>query len=302
MGIESLNGDKLMDSLFDGVYFVDPERKITFWNSAAERITGYSKREVNNSYCYENLLRHIDSSGRHLCVEGCPLAETIHDGKIREASVFLHHKLGHRVPVSVRTAPVRDDSGTIIGAVEIFSDNSSSLQILQEYEQLKQEAFLDPLTNVGNRRYGDMNLSSRLYDFEHFSFTFGILFIDIDHFKEFNDTYGHSKGDEVLVMVARSIAITLRKIDILARWGGEEFIVILPVSSPETIKGIAERIRLLIDHSFIDIEGGTLHVTVSIGATVSLEGDTNSSLLSRADTLMYQSKRNGRNMVTYGDG
>lgn len=296
--MHQISGEKLLDSLFDGVYFVDTNRRITYWNAAAERITGYSKANVIGSCCADNMLRHIDANGRELCLDGCPLAATIQDGKTRESGVFLHHALGHRVPVSVRTSPVRDDTGNIVGAVEIFSDNSSSLQILHEYERLKQDAYLDALTAVGNRRYGEMLLSTRMFDLRTHDTPFGVLFMDIDHFKHFNDTYGHKTGDDVLVMVAKSISLSLRNMDVVVRWGGEEFIVVLPGATGLIVKAVSERIRILIENSFIVTGEGTLHVTISIGATVSRADDTVETIVSRADRLMYLSKNRGRNRVT----
>lgn len=296
--MQQVSSEKLLDSLFDGVYFVDVNRQITYWNAAAERISGYSRAEVTGKSCSDNLLRHIDSSGCELCLGGCPLAATIQDGKSREASVFLHHVLGHRVPVSVRTSPVRDDSGEIIGAVEIFSDNSSSLQILHEFEQLKQTAYLDVLTGIGNRRYGEMTLSTRIYDLHSHEIPFGLLFMDIDHFKRFNDTYGHKTGDDVLIMVAKSILYSLRKMDVVARWGGEEFVVMLPGASRVIIKSVSERIRVLIENSFLLVGGDNVHVTVSIGATMSRPDDSAETIVNRADKLMYLSKSGGRNRVT----
>lgn len=300
--MQHISGEKILDSMFDGVYFVDVNRQITYWNGAAERITGYSRAEVVGRCCADNLLRHIDANSCELCLEGCPLAATIQDGKTREAGVFLHHALGHRVPVSVRTSPVRDDNGKIIGAVEIFSDNSSSLQILQEFEQLKQAAYLDILTGVGNRRYGDMNLATRIYDLHTHELPFGILFMDIDHFKRFNDTYGHKTGDDVLAMVAKSISYSLRKMDIVSRWGGEEFVVILPGASYVIIKSVSERIRVLIESSFLLVGEEKVHVTVSIGATLSRPDDTVETIVNRADRLMYLSKSSGRNRVTEDEG
>ncbi|MDA8429173.1 MAG: GGDEF domain-containing protein [Geobacteraceae bacterium] len=293
-----ISSEQLLDSLFDGVYYVDTERRITYWNAAAERISGYSKADVTGCCCAGNLLRHIDSNGRELCLEGCPLAATMRDGKSRESNIFLHHALGHRVPVSVRTSPVRDEQGEIIGAVEIFCDNSSSLQILHEYERFKQEAYLDALTGIGNRRYGEMTLATREYELQAHCIPFGVLFIDIDHFKRFNDQYGHKTGDDVLVMVAKSISYSLRKMDIVARWGGEEFVVILPGAGSAVVTSIAERIRILIEHSFILAGNNKLYVTVSIGAGLSRTDDTVETIVSRADGLMYLSKRNGRNRVT----
>lgn len=296
--MHQITGEKLLDSLFDGVYFVDLNRRITFWNSAAERITGYSREYVTGSCCADNLLQHIDDKGCELCQEGCPLAATMFDGKTREASIYLHHALGHRVPVSVRTSPVRNDSGEIIGVVEIFSDNSSSLQIMHEYEQLKQDVYLDALTGVGNRRYGEMTLSTRMFDMHNHAVPFGVLFMDIDHFKQFNDNYGHKTGDDALVMVVRSISCSLRKMDAVARWGGEEFVVILPGATWAIVKSVSERIRVLVENSFIMAGNDKLHVTVSIGATISRVDDTVESIVSRADMLMYSSKSGGRNRVT----
>ena len=296
-----ITGEKLLDSMFDGVYFVDTERRITYWNAAAERISGYPREKMLGSRCEDNLLRHIDAHGCELCLEECPLSATIRDGNLHEASIFLHHALGHRIPVSVRTYPVRDDDGQIIGAVEIFSDNSSSLQILHEYEKLKQDAYLDTLTGVGNRRYGEMTLATRIFEMHNHAIPFGILFLDIDHFKSFNDRYGHKIGDDVLVMVTKSISYSLRKMDVVARWGGEEFIVILPGATSVIVKSVSERIRILIEQSFILAVENRLNVTVSIGATMSCENDSAESIVSRADKLMYLAKDRGRNQVAYDE-
>src|SRR5512138_459514 len=94
----------LLDNLYDGVYFVDRDRRITFWNKGAERLTGFSKQEADGRSCHDNFLTHIDENGRHLCLSGCPLAETIQDGRQRECDLFLHHKDGHRLPVSIRVS------------------------------------------------------------------------------------------------------------------------------------------------------------------------------------------------------
>ena len=290
--------EKLLDSLFDGVYYVDAQKHITFWNKGAERITGYTKGEVMGSCCASNILRHIDDNGRELCIQGCPISDTLTNGTVHESEVFLHHKRGHRVPVAVRVTPVYDDQGNVIGAIEVFTDNSSSIDILNEMEELKKEAYQDPLTGVGNRRYGEMMLSTRLYELATHGTSFGILFFDIDHFKQFNDNYGHKTGDNVLVMVGKSISSTLRKWDVVSRWGGEEFVIILPDISSRLVNKIAERIRLLIEHSFIMVGEEKIKVTVSMGATMALTNDTSEKLIVRADSLMYQSKQAGRNRVT----
>jgi diguanylate cyclase (GGDEF)-like protein/PAS domain S-box-containing protein len=290
--------EKLLDSLFDGVYYVDMDKRITFWNKGAERITGYPKSEVIGSCCANNILRHIDGNGRELCLDGCPLSATLIDGKARESEVFLHHKLGHRIPVSVRVSPVRDAAGNVIGCIEVFTVNSSALQIVKELEDLKKEAYLDALSGVGNRRYGEMSLSTRLYEWETHGIPFGVIFLDIDHFKRFNDTYGHKTGDDVLIMIGNSISNAMRKMDIAVRWGGEEFLLLLPGINKKVLGIIAERIRIVIEHSFIAAGTDKLSVTASIGATLAVADDTAETVIKRADTLMYQSKASGRNVVT----
>src|SRR5689334_15269715 len=128
--MSEISPDKLLELLFDGLYYVDRNKKISFWNKAAEKITGYERAEVTGFCCADNILRHIDDEGHELCLDGCPLSATLFDGQVREAHVYLHHKRGHRVPVSIRVTPIRDAEGEIIGAAEVFADNTAYAQVL----------------------------------------------------------------------------------------------------------------------------------------------------------------------------
>lgn len=299
--MNELPHELLMDVLFDGIYYVDLERKITQWNKAAERISGFSKAEVIGAYCSDNLLRHIDDEGHELCLNGCPLTATLLDGQMREGNVYLHHKRGHRVPVSIRTLPVVSAEGAIVGAVEVFADNSAYVQVLQDLERVRQEANVDELTNAGNRRYGEMSLNTRLYELSTNAVPFSIAFVDVDQMKHFNDTHGHQTGDEALMMVSRVISGILGTSDTVARWGGDEFVLILPnLSTQAALKKIMERIRVFIERSFIMAGSTKLALTVSIGATVALPNDTSESIIQRADALMYASKSSGGNKVEIG--
>lgn len=290
----------VIDNLYDGLYYVDRDRKITLWNKGAERITGFSRSEVVGRRCSDNILRHIDASGKPLCMDGCPLAESIQDGKAREIEVFLHHKDGFRVPVSVRISPVRDESGAIAGAVEIFSDNSKRVEILKEMESLKKEAYVDRLTGIGNRRFGEMALERCFHDLEAHKIPFGVVFMDIDHFKHFNDSFGHDAGDLVLQMAVNTAINLLRKMDSICRWGGEEFLIILPNVDASVLSEIAERVRVFVEQSWVDYGGRILKVTLSAGATMAALGESEKKLLKRADELLYQAKYGGRNRVVTG--
>jgi PAS domain S-box-containing protein len=129
---------QLLDNLYDGVYFVDRDRRITYWNRAAEKLTGFSADEVVGRSCFDNILNHVDACGTDLCHGRCPLSFTMEDGCSREADVFLRHKRGHRVSVSVRATPISDDQGRIVGAIEIFSDNSAKLSAQENSVRLEQ--------------------------------------------------------------------------------------------------------------------------------------------------------------------
>jgi diguanylate cyclase (GGDEF)-like protein/PAS domain S-box-containing protein len=288
----------ILDSMYDGVYFVDRTRKITYWNRGAERISGYQSSEVVGKRCSDNILMHVDDKGASLCKSMCPLAKTIIDRVTRETEAYLHHKNGHRVPVVIRTTPLHDAAGRIIGGVEIFSDNSSQVAVRQRFEELQKIALIDPLTGAANRRYIEMNLDTRLNELNRYGWSFGILFIDIDHFKQVNDTYGHDAGDRVLKMVSGTIMSNLRAFDILGRWGGEEFIAIMINVNEELLYSIANRFCSLVEQSTLSVNSEIVRVTVSIGAALAHAEDTVEQLLKRADRLMYLSKASGRNRVS----
>lgn len=291
---------QLLENLYDGVYFVDRDRCVTYWNKGAEHITGYSAQDVVGKRCRDNILNHVLANGTELCKEHCPMAATMQDGKRREAEVFLHHADGHRVPVLVRAAPIYDAAGIVIGAVETFSDNTAQILARRKNEQLQQTILLDPLTGIGNRRNIEMRLKAELMMFDESANSFGLLFVDIDHFKKVNDTHGHEMGDKVLRMVASTLRHNLRATDTIGRWGGEEFLILLNDINPAGLEIVANKLRFLVSQSRLDGEGPSLSVTASVGATLVTQGDTMESIVHRADQLMYESKNTGRNRVTVG--
>lgn len=171
--------------------------------------------------------------------------------------------------------------------------------------QLQHIGFTDTLTSLYNRRYVNQRLEEEVSRAQREHHPFSVLYIDIDHFKQINDKYGHLNGDSVLRYVSSHLKHGLRLSDVLGRFGGEEFIAILPNTTETVAFAIAERLRELISNQDIDIASkeGNLHVTVSIGMT-SLLPDHESSidqsiqtLLSQADTALYHAKGQGRNSV-----
>jgi diguanylate cyclase (GGDEF)-like protein/PAS domain S-box-containing protein len=289
---------RLLDEIGEGVYFTDTKRRITFWNKAAERISGFGKNEVLGHSCRENILIHVDHRGRSLCAGLCPLAHTLQDRKERRSKVFLHHKEGHRVPVQVRVFPLLDKKKQVIGAAEVFSDSSAKLDLRERLTELEKLAMGDRLTGVANRRYTEQFLQVRLVEFRRYHWPFGIIFFDIDDFKSLNDRFSHRIGDRALKTVAMTLQKNIRSVDQVGRWGGEEFIIVLRNPDKNNLKHIAEKLRLLVEKSIFWEKGIPIRFTLSGGATLVRTRDTKASLVERADLLMYQSKKAGKNRIS----
>lgn len=300
MSLVIVSYERIIENLHDGLYFVDQDRIITYWNRAAEQISGFTANEVVGKSCSDNILTHVDSDGNNLCTGMCPLAATIADGKPREAEIYMHHKDGHRIPVSVRIGKLTDRDGNIIGGVELFTDISNQAANELRVKELEKLALLDNLTQLANRNYIERELQSRFEEKKRYNMPFGFLFIDIDHFKKFNDIYGHDVGDDVLKFVANTFITNTRPFDLYGRWGGEEFIGVIRNINGKDLELLGNRLRSLIENSYIIHKNEKLYVTISIGATLVNENDTIDSLIKRADTLLYKSKAAGRNCLTIG--
>lgn len=289
----------LLNSISDGIYVVDKERKVVFWNRGAEAITGYERSEILETHCYTGKLKHLDQMGNDLCRGKCALALTIEDGGSRQEEVFLHHREGHRIPVSIRVSPVKNVEGAVVGAVEIFQDISSRTADIDRIEQLQKMAFLDDLTGIASRRYLELRLNDRIAEMERYHWKFGVLLIDIDHFKRVNDTYGHAVGDRMLKMIAKTLSANTRSLDLVGRWGGEEFLALIASIDLTHLAAIGNRYRVLVEQSSLPMPGGPpLRTTISLGGTIARGEDTAGSLLERADSFLYRSKVSGRNRIS----
>jgi diguanylate cyclase (GGDEF)-like protein/PAS domain S-box-containing protein len=290
----------LLENSFDGICLVNSDRRITFWNHGAERITGRPPSQVVGEDASLEVLQHIDETGLQLEGMNCPLIGTLHDGINREVEVIIRHAEGYPIPVLVRTFPVHSRTGRLVGAVEMFSDNRNLKRLKRREESLEQTSAYDPLTQVGNRKHLEQKVRAALMELGYSGLSFGILFIDIDHFKSFNDTYGHNTGDKVLRAVANTLRHNLRDTDTCGRWGGEEFLAIVFDVEEHTLQTLAEKLRILVTQAIIKADRNIPSVTVSIGATLARAEDSLESLIHRADKLMYLSKSQGRNRTSFG--
>ncbi|HEX5710036.1 MAG TPA: GGDEF domain-containing protein, partial [Sulfuricurvum sp.] len=187
--------------------------------------------------------------------------------------------------------PLKDDKNKIIGFISSGKDVTQEMMLYQELEHI---ATIDKLTGICNRHKFEELFLLEAERSRRFSLPLSMIIIDIDHFKSVNDTYGHDAGDEVLKYLVRIINENIRKIDIFARWGGEEFLVLCPGTNLNDTQKFAEKLCMAVDHAqFPEVS----HVTISLGISMFDLNDTFSEFFKRADQGLYDAKENGRNKV-----
>jgi diguanylate cyclase (GGDEF)-like protein/PAS domain S-box-containing protein len=290
--------EAVLDRVEDGIYFVDRRRRIRLWSHGAESITGFSRDDVLGGVCGNHSLCHVDGGGRLLCSQGCPLEHAIKQASPCENEAYLQHKLGHRIPVRIRSWPLRNRQGEIIGAVEVFRPTMVGRRQEQIIEELSQLALVDDLTHLPNRRHFDLQLDRRLAELNRFGWPFGVLMIDLDQFKQVNDNFGHHVGDQVLHMVARTLLANCRSLDTVARWGGEEFAAIIANVHNEELLRVAEKLRAMVESSGLrESSSAPVRVTISVGGAMARPNEPAADLMRRADDMLYAAKRSGRNRV-----
>jgi diguanylate cyclase len=173
-------------------------------------------------------------------------------------------------------------------------------QLQQNLEIVRTESLTDPLTTLSNRKFFDSELFKAITDAKKSGESLSLLMSDVDHFKEFNDKYGHVTGDQVLRLVALSIKQNVKGQDIAARYGGEEFAIALPNTALRQAITVADHIRraVMTKELMKRSSGERLgRVTISIGVALLRPTDTPQALIERADSCLYAAKRNGRNRV-----
>jgi diguanylate cyclase len=196
------------------------------------------------------------------------------------------------------TRDMRETNKALENRLTLSKSEISNLQ--QSLEAIRAESLTDPLTGLGNRKYFDRSIEMAVQNAIANGEPLSLLMFDIDHFKSFNDSYGHLTGDQVLRLVGMSLKQTIKGQDITARYGGEEFAVVLPNTALRQALTVADHIRRAVmakelkKKSTGEILG---RVTISVGVSMLKPGDDTDALIERADACLYAAKRNGRNRV-----
>jgi diguanylate cyclase (GGDEF)-like protein len=183
-----------------------------------------------------------------------------------------------------------------------FEHISNSIENSMLFKQMEKMAVTDELTKIYNRRYFFDLLSKEASKFERYKRPFVILMIDIDNFKNFNDSYGHINGDKILKIFAQLISENIREFDIFARYGGEEFVLLLSEVDIKTGEETAERLRKVIEENcYICCNNKKVGITISGGLTEYHFGQSPEDVLNKADKALYKSKKSGKNMISLGE-
>lgn len=262
----------------EAVIVTDAGGEVVLVNDAAEDLLGKTIEQIRA----DGIFNVIDQPERfHAMIEDANSA--------REPALFEYK--GRWLLTSATT--IRDETGVPLGSAALLRDVTLEQALLKELARL---SITDALTDVFNRRHLDATLGIELGRASETGLPLAVIMFDADHFKKFNDTHGHDQGDRVLQMLGKRMKQTLREYDVPCRYGGEEFVVILPGTDRDGALHVAERLRL--DVAAMTVDGLTVTISLGIACFPLINAKTPEALLAAADAALYRSKGGGRNRCT----
>ncbi len=301
----SLITNELFKELTGLTFLLDSQGFIIKTNRQLYHLLNYTEDEVIGKHITE-IIRHTDID------RVMDNSETIHKA-IRFEEILISSKTGIAIPFKISVIPLQKKSGFQLGLLVIGEDirvimkqkktqailkknyediNKLNNELLEMNQKLIQKSNKDSLTNLYNHQYINMILEDLLVQERKETADICVMMLDIDYFKQVNDDYGHLAGDRVLVTISEIILKNIRPYDYIGRYGGEEFLVIMPNIKLEEAALISEKIRRSIETHHFEIKG--LALTISIGVA-QYAGETSKDLINKADKLLYQAKTKGRN-------
>ena len=289
--------NRRFSELFENVpiacFTVDIEGSIREWNLAAQQLYGYTKEEVLHQPFYTRVFRGASASKMHeilqRVIQGSVMAGIESEDYDSEGN--LHYVLRSAFPIR---NPNREVVGAIVSVVDVTYRVEYENQLKALNQKLQSLAVTDGLTGLHNHRAFQDYLEEQFQTAMRNKQPLALILMDVDHFKQYNDTYGHQAGDEVLRQVAQILQANVREGDFVARYGGEEFVIVLPRTDLESAVAVAERLREAVQSA----EWRLRPVTGSFGvACIRPDMETRQELIEAADQALYQAKKNGRNRV-----
>ncbi|TCT18284.1 PAS domain S-box-containing protein/diguanylate cyclase (GGDEF)-like protein [Melghiribacillus thermohalophilus] len=280
-------------SLGEGVVVLDQEYRTIFINPEAERLLGYNRGELMGKQLHNQIYQHIKGSQISLVADECPIHQTIkHKKAHRIEDDYFIKKDGSKLPVAYVVSPMIEH-GNVLGTVIVFQDITERKKY---HEKITYQANHDALTELPNRRYFIERLKKDLVQVKSENSSLGIFYLDIDNFKNINDSMGHLIGDKLLQEVARRLQ-AIHPDQFVARLSGDEF-AILYTGNPSRVKHEARKTITAFQKPFI-LEKKEVYVTTSLGISLyPYDGDDEMTLIRHADMAMYQAKNKGKNQFS----
>ncbi|MBS1213771.1 MAG: hypothetical protein H6R26_2388 [Proteobacteria bacterium] len=294
----------VVDALLEGVILMDADGKIRASNPSAVRILGLTMDQLAELAPFDPKWRAIREDGLPFPRESRPAWTTLQTGEpCHDVIMGVHKPDGSLTWLSINSQPLYHQDGekpyaVVASFVDITERRCAEAELLALQIRLREEAIHDPLTGLFNRRYLEETLKRELARATREGRPLSILMGDIDHFKCLNDTYGHQAGDEVLRALGDLLQNCARASDIPCRYGGEEFLVVLPDMALDVARNRAEQVRRDFANLRITFDDTQLGSTLSIGVSACPgDGTTADELIGTADQALYEAKHTGRNRV-----
>ena len=287
----------ILESTPHGITLIDRHNKYLYVNPYFTEITGYTLKDIptreewfKKAYPEKNYQKKVSEAWAN---------DSNQKGQGKNREFKIKCKNGQSKFIEFRSTFLKDRT------ISVLTDVTDQKQAKQELKllnlQLKHEATHDPLTGALNRRAILDNLSKELIRAQRRNTKLSIGLCDIDHFKLVNDKYGHQAGDDVLCSFVKVMQNTLRPYDLLGRYGGEEFLLVMPDSTMSAEEVLYERLRAKIADNKMMTRSGEVSITISIGITSSTGVETADAIIAKADAALYRAKENGRNQLAFAD-
>ncbi|MCA8987711.1 MAG: diguanylate cyclase [Planctomycetaceae bacterium] len=287
-----------IEQTYKGFVITDADGRILLANRGCREIFQHHQDDLTGCEFTAELFPQANMYQEFLPQEELPLRKALRMQIAETSELKVTCPDKEWVELEVQTIPLFDDNGEMSGVSEFYRVKDQNLVESAQYRQLALEASRDALTGVANRGTLENQLSRAMSNFnEDHNNLFSVIYLDIDHFKSINDTYGHAAGDEVLVKLARLLREETYTSEFVARYGGEEFVIICAELDAELAVKRAERFRALIPKLTFDL-APSLKITSSFGVSQVEPNDSLESVLKRADSALYESKNKGRNRTT----
>jgi diguanylate cyclase (GGDEF)-like protein/PAS domain S-box-containing protein len=290
-----------IDSVTAGVYLVDKSGTILFWNTGAERISGYLRQEIVGHSALHDFLGHLDPENNPIDGELLPVSIALRNGKENAAQVSIRHKSGNRILTRLHAAPIRDTHGALLGAVETFEESTFNPHLDVRHSKLQEYGCIDDASGLLNHDLVQAHLRETLVTFAEHPVPFSILCIAIDKLEAVKARSGAGAAAALVRAVGQTLENSLRPTDTIGRWKENEFLAILIECGEHEVNKVGERLRKMAQRCEVEWWGDQMRATISLGGASAQTSDTTEAMVRRAEAALKSGAEQGGNRVVLSE-